>query len=321
MPARLAVHLPRQPVRQVLLNPDQPALLGRGQDCNPRFEDSRLSRHHALIERRDGAWWITDLESKNGTLLNGRPVDSARLASGDLVSLGNLIARFEELSPEAVTAELERAERRRETTRELGRALDPGLELGPLLNRVIDSVLKLSGLERGFVLLADESGRMRLAETRHLSGSDLREDGFSGSWGAIRMSLAEGRSLVSGDIESVTALGQRPSVIQAGIQSLACVPLYASERITGLVYADSTKPGRQFTQLDLELLEALCSQAGVAIGVSRLRGEIGELRRQMPLEGPMGERVSRLMRERLPEYRPVRTDAELARSALAGGSK
>jgi pSer/pThr/pTyr-binding forkhead associated (FHA) protein len=319
MPARLAVYLPHQPVRQVTLNPDEPRLLGRGKDCDPSFDDPRLSRRHARIEHRHGAWSATDLESKNGTMLNGRPIRTARLNAGDWLSLGGLVARFEEPSPEALASERASAKQRRDTTRELSRGLDPRLGVKPLLNRVVDSVLELSGLERGFVLLADDQGDMRLEASRRLSGRDLQEDAFSGSWGAIRMSLAEGRPLVSGDIESVTALGERPSVIQGGIRALVCVPLSASDRVTGLVYADSTKSGRQFTQLDLELLEALCSQAAVAIGVSRLRAEIGELRARLPEDGLPDEELARLLDERLAAYRPVESDTELARSVLARG--
>lgn len=319
MPARLAVYPPHQPVRQVILDPDQLCLLGRGNDCNPRFDDPRLSRRHARIEHRGGEWSVTDLASKNGTLLNGHRIESSGLKSGDWLSLGGLIARYEEISPESLEAERARAKRRRDTTQELKRGLDPSLGLKPLLGRVVDSVLELSGLERGFVLLTDREGNMRLAATRRLSERDMREGAFTGSWGAIRMSLAERQPLVHGDIESVTALGERPSVIQGGIRALACVPLSASDRITGLVYADSTKPGRQFTQLDLELLEALCSQAAVAIGVSRLRGELGELRARFPEDGVMDDQLSRIMSERLTAYQPVESDAELARSALAGG--
>ncbi len=312
MPARLAVYLPHQPVRQVILDSDEPRLLGRGKDCDPRFDDPRLSRRHARLEYRDGTWMVTDLESKNGTLLNGRPIRAARLAAGDWLSLGGLITQFEQPSPEVLEAERARATRRRDTTRELSRGLDPRLGLEPLLKRVVDSVLELSGLERGFVLLTDNEGRMRLAASRRLSGRDLQHNAFSGSWGAIRMSLAERRPLVSGDIESVTALGERPSVIQGGIRALACLPLSAGGPVTGLVYADSTKPGRQFTQLDLELLEALCNQAAVAIGVSRLRTELGELRARLPEDGMLDQRLSRLLSERLTEYRPVESDAELA---------
>lgn len=320
MPARLAVYLPHQPVRQVDLEPGSPLVLGRGAECGARFTDARLSRRHARLEFRDGAWFIRDLGSKNGTLLNGRRIDSARLAPGDWLSLGGLIAGFGEISRQALESERTIARRRRDTTRELQRGLDPHLGLEPLLSRVVDSVLELSGLERGFALLTDGQGRLRLAATHRLSGRDLRGDDFTGSWGAIRMSLAERRPLVSGDIESVTALGERPSVIRGGIRALVSVPLSAGERITGLVYADSTKAGRSFTQLDLELLEALCGQAAVAIGAARLERELGELRGRLPVDADRADgRLSRLLREHLPEYRPVETDAELARSALAGG--
>ena len=321
MPARLAVYLPRQPVRQVILDSDEPSLIGRSTDCALRFDDPRLSRRHARIESNGGAWRLSDLGSKNGTLVNGSRIESQQLQGGDWISLGGVIARFDQVSEAELEDERLRARRLRDTTRELKRALDPRLGLAPLLNRVLDSVLELSRLERGFVMLTDAEGRMRIEAIRHLEDAQLKDRSFSGSWGAIRLSLAEDRPLVSGDVESITALGDRPSVVQQGIRSLAAVPLSAADRTIGLVYADSTKPGRQFTQLDLELLEALCGHAAIAIGASRLSRELGEIREDLPLEGPVDERLSRLMREQLTQSRPVEPDAELARSALAGGEQ
>lgn len=319
MPARLAVYLPRRPVRQVILDSDEPCLIGRGDDCVLQCDDARLSRRHASIDQQGGEWRLVDLGSKNGTLHNGRRIEAASLRPGDWLSLGGVIARFEFVSEEDLDAERGRARRLRDTTRELRRSLDPRLGLEALLNRVLDSVLELSSLERGFVMLTDDSGRMRITAVRGLSGGDLRGESFSGSWGAIRLSLDEGGALVSGDVDAVAALGDRPSVVQGGIRALASVPLTAADQVIGLVYADSTRPGRQFTQLDLELLEALCAQAAVAIGASRLGRELGELRERLPSEGPVDESLARLIRDRIARYRPVETDAELAGSALAGG--
>lgn len=320
MPARLAVYLPHQPVRQCDLTPEKTFLIGRGPDCDFRFDDPRLSRHHARIAFHAGGWILADLGSKNGTLLNGRAITEAGLASGSWLSLGGLVARFEDVSEARLNRERQRAARLRETTHQLKKGLDPALGVESLINRVLESVIELSGLERGFLLLAGSEGRMRLAAAHGLTGGDLGDESFTGSWGAVRRSLDEGKALVSGDVEALTGIGGRPSIVSGGIRALACVPLRVSDRVTGLVYADSPKPGRQFSDLDLELLEALCDQAAVAIGVARLGRELVEIREVLPAGTPPGPEVTEFIRDRTDEYRPLNSDTELANSVLAGGN-
>ncbi|MEL7448706.1 MAG: FHA domain-containing protein [Pseudomonadota bacterium] len=53
--------------------------MGRGESCELRFHDPLISRRHARVALEDGQWTITDLGSKNGTLLSGRKVSSAPL--------------------------------------------------------------------------------------------------------------------------------------------------------------------------------------------------------------------------------------------------
>jgi hypothetical protein len=65
------------------------ATLGRLPDNSICLTDGRLSRHHAQIEFRDGAYWLRDLASQNGTLVNDRPLTEAhRLQAGDSIELG-----------------------------------------------------------------------------------------------------------------------------------------------------------------------------------------------------------------------------------------
>jgi len=50
--------------------------------------DMRVSRHHAVVEDRDGEWILRDLRSRNGSLLNDQPVTEGRLRSGDRIKIG-----------------------------------------------------------------------------------------------------------------------------------------------------------------------------------------------------------------------------------------
>lgn len=318
MPARLALLLPHRPVRQVQLDPEKTYLLGRGAECDVCLDDSRLSRRHAELAYRDAAWVIRDLESKNGLLVDGRRTRETALEATAWLSLGGVIGRYEELSQAALDAERGAALERWVTTREMSRQLDPRLSLDRLLGRVLESVLSLTHLERGFVLLPDEAGELRISLQRGLNERVLRDEDFNGSWGAVRLALEKRGVVVSSDVSESAGLADRPSIVSGGIRALACVPLETAGHLTGLVYTDSTRNAREFTGLDAELLESLCGQAAIALGVAQVRRRLGSLqgRLEEALDDP--ERLARLLRRQLPAYRSPADEGELARTALGG---
>jgi len=70
--------------------------LGRATDNTLMLSDPFASAHHALILWREGQWWIEDLDSHNGTLLNKKPLNTpAALSSGDEIQIGETTLRFE----------------------------------------------------------------------------------------------------------------------------------------------------------------------------------------------------------------------------------
>jgi FHA domain len=64
-------------------------LVGRYHACDVVLSDRSVSRRHARLTFRDGNWVLRDLDSTNGTLLNGEPVIRCRLLPGDLLTLGD----------------------------------------------------------------------------------------------------------------------------------------------------------------------------------------------------------------------------------------
>ncbi len=63
-------------------------VVGRHRDCGLTLADASLSRHHATLWEQDGAWWLRDEESLNGTTVNGQPVRTVALVGGDEVGFG-----------------------------------------------------------------------------------------------------------------------------------------------------------------------------------------------------------------------------------------
>jgi Nif-specific regulatory protein len=62
--------------------------IGRGLDCHVVLNDPLSSRVHAIIERREGSWFIHDAASRNGTFVNGQKADEAQLIDGCRVKIG-----------------------------------------------------------------------------------------------------------------------------------------------------------------------------------------------------------------------------------------
>lgn len=70
--------------------------IGRANSNTVVLEDSYASSEHALITRRGEVWWLEDLGSRNGLLLNGFPVDEATaVSSGDIITIGSTKLKIE----------------------------------------------------------------------------------------------------------------------------------------------------------------------------------------------------------------------------------
>jgi hypothetical protein len=62
--------------------------LGRSSSCQLVFDDDTVSRRHAALVLKHGAWHVVDLGSSNGTYVNGRRVIEAEVRPGDELTLG-----------------------------------------------------------------------------------------------------------------------------------------------------------------------------------------------------------------------------------------
>jgi hypothetical protein len=77
-----------------------PVLIGRGMRAQVQIRDRGVSRRHAELRCEEGAWWLRDLDSPNGTFLNNLPVgEDARLEEGAILELGRSLLRVQNLTP------------------------------------------------------------------------------------------------------------------------------------------------------------------------------------------------------------------------------
>jgi class 3 adenylate cyclase/pSer/pThr/pTyr-binding forkhead associated (FHA) protein len=86
----------------VFFLPDVPTVLGRSPECHIQIADPWISSMHALFERRGDELWVVDLDSRNGTFVEGQRVHEARVKPGVRIRFGKTAA---ELRTHSVTVE------------------------------------------------------------------------------------------------------------------------------------------------------------------------------------------------------------------------
>ena len=73
---------------------DGPVTIGRAADCDVSLHDILLSRHHCRVEHTADGWVLTDLGSKNGTVVNNKVVTRQVLNDGETFAIGRVRVRF-----------------------------------------------------------------------------------------------------------------------------------------------------------------------------------------------------------------------------------
>ena len=126
-----------------------------GRRLSVTVEDRRMSTRHARLHKSPAGWAVEDAGSKNGTLLNGAPVDRALLGDGDLLELGHTLFLFREsLAADRGPAEDTPA----------GAATAPGLAtLLPSLARDLATLREIAGSRVPVVLLGETGTGKELA--------------------------------------------------------------------------------------------------------------------------------------------------------------
>lgn len=269
MPAQLVAYLPDRPAVACIIAAEERVRVGRAPECALRLDHPSVSRRHAEFLRQDSTWRLIDLGSKNGSFINGQPVRDATPIEGAVwLRFGDVACEFTPLSAEEAANAARRLERRRENSVVLARRLQQQTALPDLLADSLRAVCDLSDCERGFLLLAEESG-LRVRATHAMDPDSLTRGEFSGSIGAVERAIAAKAPVVANRLSADPALRERASVVAGGLQTLVCLPLLDGGSVLGVVYADSRRPGAAITELDLDLLKAFTARAALWIAARR----------------------------------------------------
>ena len=153
---------------------------------------------------------------------------------------------------------------------EISRSMNSTLSTQDVLDRVMDAALTISGAQRGFLVLLDSAGQLRLEISRNLEGpEEAAEDTFRISQSILRQAIDTGRTTIVSDALSNPAFTGYQSVRDLSLRTVVCLPLRFDQRVLGAIYLDSRSVSHILTGEGPVLLEALASQAAVAISNAR----------------------------------------------------
>ena len=157
-------------------------------------------------------------------------------------------------------------------------------DLNSLLTIVMDMIFKYLPVERGLLLLFDDTGEPVPKLTKFIDGAEQQDIPISRT--ILKMVSQQQVSLMTSNaLEDARLLGGKSIAIH-GIRSAMCVPLWNRNHVIGAVQVDSPIHIGRFTEEDLDLLTALANFAAVAIE----RAQLGE---KIEVEKKIRERMAR----------------------------
>lgn len=154
---------------------------------------------------------------------------------------------------------------------EVSSQLGASLNLSDVLNQVMDAIIKLTGAERGFLMLFDEeSGRLKTKAARNVDQETIDEQTRQISRTVVERVVASGEGVLTDNAQEDERFSMQQSVVGFQLRSIMCAPLRSRGGVIGAVYVDNRLLSNLFEQGDLDLLVAFANQAAMAIENARL---------------------------------------------------
>jgi adenylate cyclase len=148
----------------------------------------------------------------------------------------------------------------------LARILTVAESVDDVLSRVLDLAFEAFPVDRGFILLSDDSGELVCELARLKEKSQFRPAGeVPVSRTMLRAVMDERVALVTFDAQADQRLSGGESIRLHQIRSAMCAPLWSGERMMGAIQVDSPVHVGAFGERDLDVLTTLANYAAVAV--------------------------------------------------------
>jgi len=277
--------------------------IGRDPSNLLSISDPSLSRRHCALSRDSDGYKIRDLDSRNGTSVNGVAVKEARLRHGDQISVGDSIfllllhedaeestaggIEYEDsltqataqlrpqdvlyLQPDRILKQLpanSRVARDLNALLKISRVVHSIHDLDELQGQILDLIFDVVPAEHGAILLDGQGDEpFASAFARHRIAKSALPVRISRT--IARQVMKEGLAILGADVPGSIDLAEVESLVDCQVRSLLCVPLTMFQKVTGCIYLDSCNTASRFDEDHLQLVAAIAGTSAVALENAR----------------------------------------------------
>ncbi len=153
---------------------------------------------------------------------------------------------------------------------DISQVVNSSLDLNTVLQIVMDTIIRLTGAERGFLMLRDEDRELQIRIARNWEQASLNPSEFAISRTVINRVVAEGKPVLTTNAQEDDRFVGQASIIAFSLRSILCVPLMVKDTLIGVIYTDNRIKTGLFSEKERNLLNAFANQAAIAIENARL---------------------------------------------------
>ncbi|HVO44635.1 MAG TPA: adenylate/guanylate cyclase domain-containing protein [Aggregatilineales bacterium] len=149
--------------------------------------------------------------------------------------------------------------------------ISSSLDLDQILDEVIDTVIHITGAERGYIVLCSaDTGQLDFHIMRSYRERDLAPEEALVSRTIVRHVAQTGQMVVTSNAAEDPRFSASESIANYMLRSILCVPLKRKGVVTGVIYTDNRMRPNLFSELEQNIVTAFANQAAVAIENARL---------------------------------------------------
>ena len=300
--------------------------IGRDPGNQIVLSDSKVSRRHARLFIKAGAFYLADLGSKNGVIVNEDIINRVKLSNGDIIQIGQDKFVFKN-EIELRKAELEVDDVTLgpilKVLSQINQTFHQSHSLEEILNIILDCVMEITRFQHGFLFVYDKNGMTKLEFTRNMRDPNIDDLTSTYSATAVDQAKHSGEIVFARNTSNSADFMDQKSIINLRLMSLICIPIVSIQKnpdsefgvkvgertILGVIYVDNEHPTDIFSERRMEILKTLANQAAIAVEkklMQRVSLEKNEIDRDLDL-------AQKIQQNLLPREVP-----ELARLDIAG---
>ena len=148
---------------------------------------------------------------------------------------------------------------------QIGQVINSSLDVDVVLQIAMDTMIRLTGAERGFLMLRDDHKNLTIRTARNWEQEMVEEAEYAVSRTIVNKVVAEGKPILTTNAQEDPRFRDQESIVALNLRSIMCVPLKLKGEVNGVIYADNRIRSGLFTVADLDLLSSFANHAAVSL--------------------------------------------------------